>query len=273
MFTVSLSAASGKTVTVAYTTADCARRHRLPPPDSIITPRAGTLTFAPGVTQQTITVHALPDLLVDPNETFRVRAERSDERHDRRRRRHKARSSTFRRPRSRICLCRHQQQRHQGAQRSRHRRRHGPRDARRQRRSRKPRPPATTAPTRWSVCSPAPTRSPRCNRASITDGRDTHLGVDSPTNDQFDGIVLVPSGAASGYNFGEQGVRSEFVSVFLNRRAFFASSIITGRFRTSDIDHESEPANGRRLGVGRRRLGWPADATWRCSTPAKAPPR
>ena len=63
-----------------------------------------------------------------------------------------------------------------------------------------------------------------------TDGRDTHLGLESPTNDQFDGIVLVPSGAASDYNFGEQGVRSEFVSVFLNRRAFFASSIITGHF-------------------------------------------
>ncbi len=62
------------------------------------------------------------------------------------------------------------------------------------------------------------------------DGRDTHLGVESPTNDKFTGIVLAPSGAATGYNFGENGVRSEFISAFINRRAFFASAIVTGQW-------------------------------------------
>lgn len=62
------------------------------------------------------------------------------------------------------------------------------------------------------------------------DGRDTHLGVDSPTNDKFSGIVLAPSGAATGYNFGENGVRSEFITAFINRRAFFASAIVTGEW-------------------------------------------
>ena len=62
------------------------------------------------------------------------------------------------------------------------------------------------------------------------DGRDTHAGVESAINDQFAGVTLVASQLASGYNFGEQGLRSEFVTIFLNRRAFFASAIVTGAF-------------------------------------------
>jgi hypothetical protein len=42
--------------------------------------------------------------------------------------------------------------------------------------------------------------------------------------------VLSPSEAESGYNFGERGIRNEFISVFLNRRALFASAVVGGGF-------------------------------------------
>jgi hypothetical protein len=60
------------------------------------------------------------------------------------------------------------------------------------------------------------------------DGRDTRFGVDSPLNDQWVGISLASSEAATGYNFGEQGIRSDFLSAFLNRRALFATATIGG---------------------------------------------
>ena len=66
-FTVSLSAASGYTVTVDYATADetaVANDH--------YTPISGTLTFAPGGTTQTIDVPILGDTEYDPDVTFLV---------------------------------------------------------------------------------------------------------------------------------------------------------------------------------------------------------
>jgi hypothetical protein len=60
------------------------------------------------------------------------------------------------------------------------------------------------------------------------DGRDVHQGVESSTNDRFVVPALQPSQAVTGYDFGELGLRSEFVSIFINRRAFFASAIVTG---------------------------------------------
>src|SRR5262249_28763163 len=67
-FTVTLSAASGRTVTVAYATADGTA---LAPGD--YTARNGTLTFGPGVLTQTFTVPVIGDLLDEGgNETFVV---------------------------------------------------------------------------------------------------------------------------------------------------------------------------------------------------------
>jgi hypothetical protein len=63
-----------------------------------------------------------------------------------------------------------------------------------------------------------------------TDGRDKHLDFETPTNDKYTGIVLGPSQAATDYNFGENGVRPDFVMSFINRRAFFASAIVTGQW-------------------------------------------
>ena len=77
-------------------------------------------------------------------------------------------------------------------------------------------------PGTWSVIETQP--------GFFVDGKDTHGGVVSPTNDRFSGISLAPSQTVGDFNFGEQGVRAEFVSAFLDRRAFFASTIVNGGF-------------------------------------------
>jgi hypothetical protein len=66
-FTVSLSAASGQTVTVNYGTANSSATA-----GSDYTATSGTLTFAPGVTAQTITVPITNDTLTEASETFFV---------------------------------------------------------------------------------------------------------------------------------------------------------------------------------------------------------
>ena len=67
VFTVSLSAASGQTVTVNYATADGAA---VQPAD--YTSTSGTLTFTPGQTSQTISVPVIGETLPEANETFFV---------------------------------------------------------------------------------------------------------------------------------------------------------------------------------------------------------
>ena len=66
-FTVTLSAASGQSVTVNYGTSNGTASA-----GSDYTAASGTLTFAPGVTSQTITVPITNDTLDEPNETFYV---------------------------------------------------------------------------------------------------------------------------------------------------------------------------------------------------------
>ena len=70
-FTVSLSAPQAAPVTVDFATADG------PAPDGATAPgdytsNSGTVTFAPGVTSQTVTVQVNGDTTVEPNETFNV---------------------------------------------------------------------------------------------------------------------------------------------------------------------------------------------------------
>ena len=69
VFTVTLSAASGQQVTVGYATADVSTTAGL----DYVT-NSGTLTFAPGVTSQTVTVVVNGDTQggEDPSETFTV---------------------------------------------------------------------------------------------------------------------------------------------------------------------------------------------------------
>jgi T1SS-143 domain-containing protein len=66
-FTVTLSAASGQTVTVNYATANGTATA-----GSDYTAASGTLTFAPGVTTQTVTVSILNDVVTESSETFNV---------------------------------------------------------------------------------------------------------------------------------------------------------------------------------------------------------
>ncbi|MGQ5341320.1 putative Ig domain-containing protein [Xanthomonas arboricola] len=66
-FTVSLSAASGQTVSVNYTTADGTATA-----GSDYVARSGTLTFAPGVTAQGVAITVNGDTAVEPSETFSV---------------------------------------------------------------------------------------------------------------------------------------------------------------------------------------------------------
>ena len=67
VFTVSLSAASGLPVSVAYATANGSATA-----GSDYTAKTGTLNFAPGVTTQTVSVAVLGDTVAEPNETFAV---------------------------------------------------------------------------------------------------------------------------------------------------------------------------------------------------------
>ncbi|PPU58862.1 hemagglutinin [Xanthomonas codiaei] len=66
-FTVSLSQASGQTVTVNYATSDGTATA-----GSDYVARSGTLTFAPGTTAQGVAVSVNGDTAVEPNETFSV---------------------------------------------------------------------------------------------------------------------------------------------------------------------------------------------------------
>jgi hypothetical protein len=67
-FTASMSAANINPVTVQYTTADGTATVA----DGDYAPVSGTLTFAPGQTQQTITVLVNGDAVAEPNEIFSV---------------------------------------------------------------------------------------------------------------------------------------------------------------------------------------------------------
>src|SRR5690606_18410754 len=66
-FTVTLSAASGQTVSVNY-----ASNNGTATAGSDYTAVSGILTFAPGQTTQTITVPITNDMLAEPSETFNV---------------------------------------------------------------------------------------------------------------------------------------------------------------------------------------------------------
>ncbi len=67
-FTVRLSAASGRTVTVNYATAD-----QTAVAGRDYTAKSGTLTFTPGQTSRTISITILNDLIAEPTETFAVK--------------------------------------------------------------------------------------------------------------------------------------------------------------------------------------------------------
>jgi hypothetical protein len=56
------------------------------------------------------------------------------------------------------------------------------------------------------------------------DGKDSLGEQISAVNDRFSGLVMNADSLLIRANFGELGVRPEFISAFGNRRAFFAST-------------------------------------------------
>ncbi|MGD9720938.1 MAG: Calx-beta domain-containing protein [Pirellulales bacterium] len=236
-FTVSLSAVSGKTVTVVFTTAD-----PLSPPTATAgvdyQPTSGTLTFAPGVTQQVVNVAALPDLVIDENENFRLllsaptNATLSGA---------SAVGTIIDVPPATIAGFVYADLNDNGVKEGNevgienvtvHALRNGV--------------VVQTAITNSSGeyrlvgLQPGTYSVHEVQPGFFIDGRDTRFGVLSATNDHFDGITLAPSGLAGGYNFGEIGLRAEFVPIFFNRRAFFALAVLQGHYgpatSTSNLD-------------------------------------
>lgn len=68
LFTVNLSAVSGKTVSVNYATMD-----QTAVAGRDYTAKSGTLTFTPGQTSKTISITILTDVIAEPTETFAVK--------------------------------------------------------------------------------------------------------------------------------------------------------------------------------------------------------
>lgn len=63
----------------------------------------------------------------------------------------------------------------------------------------------------------------------FADGQDT-AGTPAPAqvqDDKFVNVTVPSGGAAANFNFGERGLRVEFVNAYLDRRAFYASSVNT----------------------------------------------
>lgn len=237
-FPVTLSAVSGKTVTVAYTTAS-ALSGNLATAGLDYAATSGTVTFAPGQTSATITVQALEDLLVESSEVFRVVLSSPSNATL------GAASGTgtiLDVPPAIITGMVFADLNNNGVKDGNEAGIEG----------------ATVTATRVGTgviqsavtdangvytllgLQPGTYTLKELQPGFFNDGRDFRLGIESPTNDQYDNIVLAPSGVASGYNFGEKGLRSEFVNIFLNNRAFFASSIVTNHWgpttSTSNLD-------------------------------------
>jgi hypothetical protein len=226
VFTASLSAASGKTVTVAFNTNDGSAIAGLD-----YTSLSGMLTFEPGVTQQTVTVESLGDILFEADENFQlvlsapvnallgVAA---------------GQGTIIDVPPAGISGFVYVDLNNNAIKEA------GETGI----------PGAIVTATRPSDGFTQSTMTgadgsylltgllpgvytlAETQPGFYTDGRDRRAGAaaDSPVNDRFTGIELVPSAAETGFNFGEQGIRAEFISAFINRRALFATAAVGGTF-------------------------------------------
>lgn len=224
VFTVSLSQLSGQTVLVPYSTAP-ATSGNIATPGTDFTSTSGVLTFAPGVTQQTITVQALGDVLLEPAETFRVllgtptNATLSDG---------EGIGTISDIPPAGISGFVYVDLSRDGIKNGSESGIAGVEIVATSSTGQVQRT-LTAAdgsyslvgllPGTWSIHEVQP--------GFYVDGVDKRLGVET-TNDLYSGITLAPSQGVTGYNFGELGLRAEFLAQFANRRAFLSSSITTG---------------------------------------------
>ncbi len=227
-FVVSLGAVSGQTVTVAYHTADSPSGNKA----TIgldYQPVSGTITFAPGVTQQTVSVHTLSDALLEPTETFQlvlsspINATLGTA---------QAQGSIVDVAPAGISGYAYVDLNNDGIKEGNEAGIGGVMVTATRAGGGSTQSLLTNADGSYTFLGlPAGTYTvTETQPGFFADGRDTRFGVDSPTNDQFSEVVLTPGGSAGGFLFGELGVRAEFVQTFINRRAFFASAIVTGEF-------------------------------------------
>lgn len=224
VFTASLSSPSGKTVTVAFNTSDGTALQ-----DVDYTPAAGTLTFAPGVTQRFVTVTALGDVKLEPDETFQltlsspVNATLGTS---------QGQGTIFDVPPAGLSGFVYVDLNNNGIKEASETGIAGaivtatrPSDG-------FTKSAVTGADGSYVLTEllPGDYELTETQPGFYIDGRDTRFGVDSPVNDRFTGISLAASEAEPGYNFGELGIRSEFITAFINRRALFATAVVAGSF-------------------------------------------
>lgn len=227
-FTVSLNAPSSQTATVAYTTASPATGN-IATPNVNYTPTSGVLTFLPGITQRTISVQSLYVNAQTVDETFQVvlsnpvqaalaitpdlatgtikvipSAKISGTVYADLNNNGRIDGTEIGIPNVTVTAIRNEDNH------------------------------ATTTLTNASGVFSFPTLQPGTYTIKETqpgffiDGLDTFQGTVSPTNDQFSNIAANSGIPVSGFLFGEQGLRATFAAAFQNRRAYFASSIVTG---------------------------------------------
>lgn len=227
-FVVTLSAVSGKDVLVPFHT-EASTSGLIATAGSDYLPTSGVLTFAAGVVQQTVTVHALNDVLLDPNETFQVVLD----------------------PPTNATLADLQGEGTIGDVRPSiisgfvyvDLNDNGFKDSNESGIANVivtatladgsfSQSTLTTANGSYSLAGliPGTYTLTETQPGFYRDGRDTRGGLESPFNDRFENIALQEHEEESGFNFGELGVRSEFVSIFTNRRALFATAIVTGQW-------------------------------------------
>jgi hypothetical protein len=88
----------------------------------------------------------------------------------------------------------------------------------------------------------------KTNPGFFVDGNKvTSVATPAPTGkitpDEYTGIVIAANTVAQNYNFPELGLRAEFISVFINRRAFLSSSIITHEYGPGTVETASQTFN------------------------------
>ena len=225
VFNVSLSAASGKTVTVAYVTTGVGSATA----GLDYTPVSGTLTFQPGTTVQSVTVATLGDILLEANETFQLAISNPS---NALLGTPQATGTIVDVPPAGLSGFVYVDLNGNGIKDASESGIEGVTVTATNTLTGASQSTLTGADGSYLLVGliPGQYTLTETQPGFYSDGRDTRFGVDSPINDQFVGISLAPSEGETGYNFGELGIRADFISAFINRRALFASAVVGGNF-------------------------------------------
>jgi hypothetical protein len=228
VFNVSLSSASGKTVTVAFSTTASAGGNAATA-NVDYTPVSGTLTFNPGIVQQFVTVAALNDIVLEPNETFQLAISNPG---NATLGAAQGQGTIVDVPPAGISGFVYVDLNNNGVKESNESGIAGAIVSVTRASNGDTQSTVTGADGSYSFVGlfPDTYAIKETQPGFYSDGRDTRFGVDSPVNDQFTGVVLAPMAAETGFHFGEAGIRSEFISAFINRRALFATAAVSGIF-------------------------------------------